>query len=73
METSKITALNVCILMSILKNAASILPIVAQTGRRMLLPKGATLTPRNVLVVAGNFSIDGELVNIAQYDITKKE
>ena len=28
---------------------------------------------RRVLVVAGNFSIDGELVNIAQYDIATKE
>ena len=31
------------------------------------------LKARKVLVVAGNFSIDGQLVNIAQYDITKKE
>lgn len=28
---------------------------------------------RHVLVFAGNFSIDGELVNIAQYDIATKE
>lgn len=37
---------------------------------------GATapnIKARRVLVVAGNFSIDGELVNIAQYDIATKE
>jgi 7-keto-8-aminopelargonate synthetase-like enzyme len=28
---------------------------------------------RKVIVVSGNFSIDGQLVNIAQYDIAKKE
>ena len=33
----------------------------------------ANIKARRVLVVAGNFSIDGELVNIAQYDIATKE
>jgi hypothetical protein len=34
---------------------------------------GDNIKARRVLVVAGNFSIDGELVNIAQYDIATKE
>lgn len=33
----------------------------------------SNIKARRVLVVAGNFSIDGELVNIAQYDIATKE
>ena len=40
-----------------------------------VVPSGtaANIKARRVLVVAGNFSIDGELVNIAQYDIATKE
>ena len=33
----------------------------------------SNIKARRVLVVAGNFSIDDELVNIAQYDIATKE
>lgn len=39
--------------------------------RKMLAARN--IKSRKVLVVAGNFSIDGELVNIAQYDIATKE
>lgn len=39
----------------------------------LLKSSTSNLKARRVLVVAGNFSIDGDLVNIAQYDITTKE
>jgi hypothetical protein len=33
----------------------------------------AEMKSRKVIVVSGNFSIDGQFVNMAQYDIAKKE
>jgi hypothetical protein len=30
----------------------------------------ASTTARQVLVVAGNFSLDGELLNVAQYEVS---
>lgn len=39
----------------------------------LVQPAVSGAAARKVLVAAGNFTIDGQLVNIAQYDIAKKE
>jgi hypothetical protein len=56
------------ILLSIIRPCCSIIKSDA-----IVTSTSPNIKARRVLVVAGNFSIDGELVNIAQYDIATKE